>query len=160
MTKSFLVLTVLALALLTFVSLGHANCEDLLGDKIYRCQGKDEFYGEPFDECFRFNSTTPTVSNKFDLTVDGLYQTLGCSCKAKGNFKNPIWGGSNEWECVTPDSGYLWAGKVAGKGKISKVHAAHASGSTWVFNCVIDPACVRSSVSTIDTLTVYGIESR
>lgn len=138
--------------------MGHTtNCEDLLGDNIYRCQGKNDSDGEPFDECFRFNSTTPTVSSMFDMTVDGLGETLGCTCKAKGNFKNPIWGESKEWECVTPDTGFVWAGKVAGKGKISKVHAADSSGRTYVFTCVIDPACVTSG-PTVETLTVYGTE--
>jgi hypothetical protein len=160
MTKPVLVLAVLGLALITFTGMGHAtNCEDLLGDNIYRCQGKSEFGVEPFDECFRFSSTTPTVSSKFDLTVDGLEDTLGCSCKAKGNFTTPTWNDSKEWVCVTPSSGFTWGGKVGGKGKISKVYAADAGGITYTFNCVIDPACVNSG-PTVETLTVYGTKNQ
>lgn len=160
MMKSVLVVAVMGLAFMTFTGIGHAtNCEDLLGDNIYRCEGKNESDIRLFNECFRFNSTTPSVSTKFDLYVDGLGTTLGCSCKAKGSFTNPTWGDSKEWECVAPN-GYVWAGKVAGKGKISKVHAVSAEGSTYIFNCVVDPACVVGPGATVETLTVYGTENQ
>lgn len=165
MTKSFLSFAVLALALFTFAGLGHAaTCEDLLGNNVYRCEGIGEGSFEPFDECFRFNSTAPTVSDKFDLTVDGLGgETLACSCKATGKVTNPAWDQSKEWVCITSPSSsegsYTWGGKVGGKGKISKVYAVDSSGGTYIFSCVVDPACVYPG-PIANTLTVYDAERR
>jgi hypothetical protein len=76
---------------------------------------------------------------------------LGCSCKTTGNFKSPTFDASKEWLCVSPDSGLMWAGKVAGKGKISKVIAINQGGGSFIFNCVVDPSCT-TSVSTVGTL--------
>ena len=164
MTKSFLSLAVLALVFLTFIGSGHAaTCEDLLGNNVYRCEGIGEHGMGTFDECFRFNSTAPTVSDKFDLTVDGLGETLACSCKATGKVTNPVWDQSKDWVCITSPSSsegsYTWGGKVGGKGKISKVYAVDSSGGTYIFSCVIDPACVHSG-PIANTLTVYGSERR
>jgi hypothetical protein len=62
MTKYFFVIAVLGLALITFSGIDHAtNCEDLLANNIYRCQVIAD-YGPMSDDCFRFNSATPTVS--------------------------------------------------------------------------------------------------
>lgn len=164
MIRPVFLFTVMGLALLTFTGLCHAaNCEELLGNNVYRCEAIGEnSIGPPFNECFRFNSTAPTVSNNFDLTVDGLGDTLGCSCKATGKVARPAWDQSKEWVCVTSatssEGGFTWGGKVAGKGKISKVYAISSDGSTYMFSCVIDPACVYEPSPIADALTVYGAE--
>jgi hypothetical protein len=40
--------------------------------------------------------------------------------------------------------GYVWGGKVASKGKINHVYANGSMGDSFIFNCVIDPACIAS----------------
>ncbi|OPX96684.1 MAG: hypothetical protein A4E59_01024 [Syntrophorhabdus sp. PtaB.Bin027] len=165
MKKSFAFVAVLGLALITFTSIGNAqkSCEDLLGDTVYSCEVKSEIGdGEPFTECLRFNSTAPTTSSNFDLVVDGLESpALGCSCKATGSFKKPKFDASKEWVCVTADQvdpsspGYTWWGKVTAAGKIIKVNAAGSDGTTFVFNCVIDPACASSPVIRAETSSAY-----
>ena len=115
--------------------------------------------GETFPECLRFNSTAPTTGN-FDLVVDGLSSNaLGCSCKATGSFKKPKFDASKEWVCVTADrvgpNGYTWWGKVASSGKIIKVSAAGSDGQSYVFNCVIDPACTSTPMIKAETSSAY-----
>jgi hypothetical protein len=123
MTKSFFVVAVLGMALITFADIGHAtNCEDLLANNVYRCEVRSDA-GFLNDDCLRFNSTTPIESSNFDLSIDLLGDTLECSCKTTGSFKSPTFDSSKEWVCTTPDTGYVWGGKVAGKGKITKVYA-------------------------------------
>jgi hypothetical protein len=165
MTKSFFVVVVIGLALMTFTGMGNAqsSCEDLLGDTVYSCEVKGEGeMSEPFTECLRFNSTAPTTSNNFDLVVDGLgFKAFGCSCKATGSFKKPKFDASKEWVCVTTDqvdtdgSGYTWWGKVTAAGKIIKVNAAGSDGATYVFNCVIDPACTKAPMIQAETSSAY-----
>jgi hypothetical protein len=147
-----LVLPVLMLCVLFFfaVSAFGSGCDGLLGDNVYRCQVKSDF-GDPFEDCLRFNSSAPTVSDMFDLSVDGLNPgaPLGCSCKSTGSFTSPKFNGSKEWVCVTPMTsadgvGYVWGGKVASKGKINHVYANGSMGDSFIFNCVIDPACIAS----------------
>lgn len=163
MTKSFFVVVVIGLILITFTGMGNAqsSCEDLLGDTVYSCEVKSEM-GEPFTDCLRFNSTAPTTSGNFDLVVDGLgSKAFGCSCKATGSFKKPKFDTSKEWVCVTTDqvdtdgSGYTWWGKVTAAGKIIKVNAAGSDGATFVFNCVVDPACVPSVLSQPEASSFY-----
>ena len=163
MKKSFLFVVVLGLALITFTSAGNAqsSCEYLLGDTVYSCEVKSES-GDPLIDCLRFNSTAPTTSGNFDLIVDGLgSRNFGCSCKTTGSFKNPKFDASKEWVCVTTDqtdfngSGYTWWGKVTSSGKIKKVYAAGSGGDTYIFNCVIDPACVPSLLSKPEVSSFY-----
>jgi hypothetical protein len=163
MKKSFSFVAVLGLALISFTSTGNAqsSCEDLLGDTVYSCEVKSEVV-DPFIECLRFNSTAPTISGNFDLVVDGLgSREFGCSCKATGSFKNPKFDTSKEWVCVSTDqvdssgSGYTWWGKVTSSGKIKKVNAASSDGATYVFNCVIDPACTNIVTSQPEAPSFY-----
>lgn len=160
MKKSFFLVVVLGLMLITFTGTGNAqkNCEDLLGDTVYSCEAKNDT-GETFPECLRFNSTAPTTGN-FDLVVDGLgSNALGCSCKATGSFKKPKFDASKEWVCVTADrvgpNGYTWWGKVASSGNIIKVSAAGSDGQSYVFNCVIDPACTSTPMIKAETSSAY-----
>ena len=165
MKKSFLLVVVFGLAFITFISNGNAqsSCEDLLGDTVYSYEVKSEIGdGETFTDCLRFNSTAPTTSSNFDLVVDGLgSRAFGCSCTATGSFKKPKFDASKEWVCVTTDqvdfsgSGYTWWGKVTAAHKIIKVNAAASDGATYVFNCVIDPACVPSIVSQPEAPSFY-----
>ena len=161
MTKSFVVFAVLGLACIAFAGPGlvHASgCEELLGDNVYRCEVKSST-GSLNDDCLRFNSTLPSESSKFDLSIDLLGDTLGCSCKTTGNFKNPVFDNSKEWVCTTPDTGFMWGGKVAGKGKITKVYAIDSRGASFIFNCVIDPTCTTSG-PTVRTLTGDGVQNQ
>jgi hypothetical protein len=153
MTKLLFVFAVLGLASVTFAGIGNAagNCEDLLGDNIYRCEVKDESGTLRDQDCFRFNSA-PTISQDFDLNVD-LGGAFGCSCRFTGSFNTPTADASKEWICINPTSVLTFGGKVAGKEKISKVFGLNQGGDTFIFNCVVDPACT-SSGPTAETLTV------
>lgn len=134
------------------------SCEDLLGDTLFRCQGKHEFLkgGSSFDECLRFNSSAPVESAKFDLIVEGLGDTLGCSCKALGSFNAPKFNTAKDFHCVTTESGAVWSGKVTGSGKIKNVQALFESGIAYVFQCVPDPTCALTlAPQTPDTRSHY-----
>lgn len=128
-----------------------ANCEDLLDNNAYRCEVTRQD-GSSFEDCFVFNSDSPVVGD-FDLTVEGLGQTLGCSCETKkaDKFKQ-----TKTFLCVTareddnvsvadnvsvPDS-IAFEGKVAGKGtKIKKGQVVENDGFSYIFTCELDPSC-------------------
>src|SRR5262245_61964610 len=87
---------VVTLAVAGRAPMAQANCEDRLDNNTYHCELT--FEGEPdapFEECLHFNSEDPQVGD-FEVGVDGLETTLGCSCEAtKKKFD-----GSNTFLCV------------------------------------------------------------
>jgi hypothetical protein len=125
-----------------------ANCEDRLDNNAYRCQ--ITFEGDPgdsFEDCLIFNSEDPFFGD-FDLFVEGLGTTLGCSCEAtKKKFD-----GSNTFLCVNAlldnvsiDDGsaaVAFEGKVTKKGKkIKKGQVVFNDGASYIFTCELDPTC-------------------
>jgi hypothetical protein len=133
------------------------NCQDLLDNNAYHCQVTRQD-GSSFEDCFVFNSASPVLGD-FDLTVEGLGQTLGCSCETKkaDKFKQ-----TKTFLCVTaredenvsvadtvsdgdnvsvPDS-IAFEGKVSGKGtKIKKGQVVENDGFSYIFTCELDPSC-------------------
>ena len=124
------------------------NCADLLGDTLYSCQVLFEGDTEPFSECLQFNSSTPEVSDKFDLTVAGLSDIpLGCSCTPAGSLRSPQFNSSLNWTCVGTDpenfgpEAYTFAGTVTRKGDLKNVSAVFSDGDSYLLSCTPDPEC-------------------
>jgi len=124
------------------------NCQDLLNNNVYRCHVKSDF-GSEFEDCFRFTSLG-IVSEDFDLNIDGLpWETLACECEAKGSFKKPVFNAGREFHCVNSQFvdpelllNIAFEGDVVKKGKeIKEGEAVNEFGNSFVYECVIDPAC-------------------
>jgi hypothetical protein len=118
-----------------------ATCENFLGDSVYRCEVQGEDLGDTFFDCFRFNSSAPSVSEKFDLGIDLLGDTLGCSCMATGSFTHPNPNASKEFTCVGSTTTSSFQGKVAASGKIKGFEAAFSDGFTFLISCKEDANC-------------------
>ena len=136
-----------------------ATCESLLADNVYNCDVKVET-GDTFNDCLRFHSAAPVKSTKFDLSIDLLGDSLGCSCKTTGSFKSPHPDASKEFLCTTSTvpggGGATWSGKVKANGKISNVQAVFETGVSYIFVCVPDPACVPETARPLDGSSLYG----
>ena len=123
-----------------------ANCEDRLDNNVYRCEITfSEFPEMPFEDCLRFNSEDPELGD-FDLHVDGLGATLGCSCETKNKKKFKK---SNRFLCVGADNenvsesngAVTFGGKATSKGKkIKKGQIVFEDGASYIYNCELDPA--------------------
>lgn len=157
MRKPFLT-TISLCALLLIPAVGPSlaraatNCQDLLANNSYRCQVNDEIHGQ-FETCFQFVS--PGVAGtKFDLVDDETGDTLECECKATGSVKNPKFNASKAFLCGHAGSGDAVEGKVSGNGKnIAKGQFFFNDDpdESWVFECVLDPACHTSTLTTGNT---------
>jgi hypothetical protein len=143
MIRSQFTFGVLAVLLLS-LSIGSSEaqtCQDILDNNRYRCQFSEEG-AAPFGGCFQFNSSSPTLSDKFDVQF-GV--THGCTCKAKGGVAKPDFNASKEFLCVS--HGALGSqgleGKVSGNGKkIKNGFLSNNGGNSFVFECELDPTCV------------------
>lgn len=123
-----------------------ADCQDLLDNNVYHCQIKSDV-PETFEGCFRF--TPPGVQSEgFDLTSDGLGDTLSCDYRAKGNFNAPQFSAAKDFHCVTLGIGsgedllgFAFTGKVVGKeAKLKSVQTLNDEGVSFVIECEVDPA--------------------
>lgn len=120
-----------------------SNCEEILGDNLYRCQVKQEA-GAQFENCSQFVSSGGK-SSKFDLVIDGAF-TFGCTCRAKGSIKKPKFNASKEFLCVASNVGEAIVGKVSGNGaKIKGGFLADETGPSVIIECVLDPTCASPS---------------
>lgn len=135
----------MAVGLLLGLSVGSsqaANCQEILGNNLYRCQANSETSG-PFEVCVQFFSPG-TVSTKFDLMF-GSAARYGCTCLAKGKVDAPDFGVSKEFLCADPigtGSSQALRGKVSGNGnKIKGGFQVFSSGPAVMFACELDPAC-------------------
>lgn len=142
-----MVFTVGALTALWLVSVAGSDtasaktCEDLLNSNTYTCQLKNDRGDDPESATFKF--TNPgSVSEDFDLNISNAPWEdldLACECKAKGSFKNPTFGGSTLFHCVTvPASAFNLAvdGK-AGKDTLTG-QMVDDSGTSRVYQCTLD----------------------
>jgi hypothetical protein len=142
MTKSLFTFGMLV-ALLLSLNVGASQaqtCQDILDNNRYRCQFSEES-AAPFEGCFQFNSSTPTLSDKFDVNF-GV--THGCTCKAKGRVAEPDFNASKEFLCVSHGAlgSQALEGKVSGKGKnIKNGFLSNNGGNSFVFKCELDPTC-------------------
>lgn len=143
MKKSVLTCSVVgALLLILGISASQAkNCQDILDNNRYRCQFNDEV-SFPFEQCIQFNSSTPTVSTKFDVDFNGI--DYGCTCKAKGKVAEPDFNASKEFLCVffNDVAAAALEGKVSRNGKkIKDGFFSRPEGNSIVFKCELDPTC-------------------
>jgi len=142
MTKSVLTLGMLV-ALLLSLNVGSSQaqtCQDIVDNNRYRCQFSEEA-SAPFGGCFQFNSSTPTLSDKFDLQFGVPH---GCTCKAKGKVAKPDFNAANEFLCVSHGAlgSQAIEGKVSGNGKkIKNGFFSNNGGNSFVFECEVDPTC-------------------
>jgi hypothetical protein len=131
----------LAFLLTTAIGLTQAaplNCQDLLDANVYSCDVQTSFGGQ-FHDCFRFSSSP------FALTVDGLFgQVEFCGCGARRSSRNPDFGASKDFECVTPAVGAFlgiaFGERISHRG-ILEGEATSEFGDTFVYQCVVDPTC-------------------
>jgi hypothetical protein len=117
-----------------------ADCQDFLQAAPYSCFIKAEDGALIPNETFQF-IFPGTISSKFDLQLPASFLDLGCDCKAKGNFKNPNFGESTEFVCVTPPSqseGLTIEGR-AGKNRITGQMFSASTGSA-VYQCELESA--------------------
>ena len=132
-----------ALTIAAGVRLAQAeDCQEVLGNNVYRCHVKSDF-GTEFSDCFRFFSPG-FLSGKFDLFVDGLGEDQGCSCKTSGSFNTPDFDGSKEFQCVTSGFsgglGIQFDGKADGT-RLKKGQVVNEFGNSFIFECKLDPNC-------------------
>lgn len=128
---------------LAVTSLGEAgarpNCQDILNNNTYRCEGKTSS-GAEGTLCLRFVSPGVFSSN-FDLDFGEV--KLGCSCKPQGSFKRPKFNESRSWYCVgTGEEAFLFEG-FASPFALHRVRGADSRGSTAIYNCKRDPDCAN-----------------
>jgi hypothetical protein len=131
-----------------------ATCADFLASNVYTCHIKSDF-GSDFTDCFRFTSPG-VVSENFDLAVDGLGQTLGCDCQTGGSVATPKFGNSKGFHCVAQSGdplGIYFSGK-ASSNKIKKGQAVNQGGNSFIYDCVLNPAC--PALSTGSNPPSYG----
>ncbi len=119
-----------------------ANCQDLLGSRIYRCQIKPDTT-ERFVDCFQFINPG-TQSEDFDLFSDVFIGLLSCDCKSRGGFADPGFGESNSFHCVSKSDaafGLAFEGAVKRQGRRLTGQAVNDSGISFVFRCDRARAC-------------------
>lgn len=119
-----------------------ATCDTNVANKVYFCNVVSDF-GGGFTDCFRFTSPG-NISLRFDLTIDGLGDTLACSCDATGSSTNASFNASNNFQCTTTSApagglGIMFHGKTKGS-KLKKGNAVSEFGDSFVFDCVLDVA--------------------
>jgi hypothetical protein len=101
----------------------------------YRCTivGSE---GTNTSECMEFGVFGTSVH--FDLADSFLKETLGCTCTDSGTVTKPKFdSSSNAVECA--GTGSLFVGKASGKKLTGQ--SALSSGTSYIYNCVIDPSC-------------------
>ena len=116
------------------------TCQSLLDNNAYDCEVVSSF-GTSFTDCFQFISPG-FVSFNFDLFPIGLGSQLGCACDPKGDFNNPSFNSSKNFDCVGDFFGieqFSFEGSVEGKpsppdGRI-KGQATGSVGDTFNFQC-------------------------
>jgi hypothetical protein len=120
-----------------------ANCRDFIQSNTYSCELKSGSQ-DVIQGTFQFAS--PGAFNSFDLLFDELL-ILGCECVGKGNFKNPKFGESTEFVCVSRGetgipAGFSVLGKAARKGITGQLFIAPTVGlgddTAAFFQCTLD----------------------
>jgi len=135
---------VVALLLILGVGSSRAqNCQDLLDNKLYRCQFKDEdgVTGE-----FCLQAVSPGgIGSKFDLEFGGVFSTTHeCTCKGSDKFSDPEFNTSRGFLCGNQEFGDAATGQVKGGGnKINNGQYFFNSDTdvSFVFECQQDAGC-------------------
>lgn len=141
-TKPSAVIGTAVLVLMLTTPEAKANCQDLLGDDVYRCRVKSD-NADTFTDCFRFvpQETPPPI---FGLFSDVYTDALACACQATGSFRVPEFGAANSFHCVSPlDSpfGFAVEGTVRDSGRVILGQAVDDVGSSFMFRCTRARSC-------------------
>ena len=122
------------------------TCVDLLAGKVFRCQVTTSF-GRTFEDCYRF-AAPGTRSPELDLVTDLVDDRFGCACQPRGTLKRPVFGLTKAFTCSGGGTSGLFtltlAAKVAGKNQKTKIRGGRGTndaGDSFLFQCVVDPAC-------------------
>lgn len=115
-----------------------ATCQDQLVDETFTCEFIDQG-GGPGTETWQF--TAPGTLGDFDLTVTDTGQTRGCSCQARGTFRDPEFDQNRaEFLCGLPagDIAEAMSGRVTLFGEISAENVQFGGstpGVSTLFRC-------------------------
>jgi hypothetical protein len=158
MEKSLLVRNALvALFVIVAVASSHAssaqNCEDVLNNNRYRCQGNNTFVG-PAEVCIEFRSPGE-ISSQFDMLEDlnfvgpaVLTVSYGCVCNPVGVHSPEFNASHTDFLCASRKddlcaSAFLAPSAIAGswKGRTLVYRASNANGQSAVYSCTLDPNC-------------------
>jgi len=168
MEKSLLVRNALvALFVIVGVASSHAssaqNCQDVLNNNRYRCQGNSTFVDFPVEVCIAFLSPGK-ISSQFDMSEDlnfvgpdVLTVFYGCVCNPGADpfiagVSSPEFNASrtdflcaSQKDAVCAEGSILApsaiAGRVSSDGGTLVYRASNANGQSAVYSCTPDPNC-------------------